>query len=130
MQYNGFNNGSLRATFAMLEPRGWKSKETVNYGLKELLHCGFIERTRKGKRFGGTHFPSLYALTWEPQHANDVDGIPARLVPSDAWKADHERFLRPVRKKKPKGGIRTCKGRNPSLSKDEIRPEQNEGATQ
>jgi hypothetical protein len=60
--YNGRNNGDLSATFSELQLKGWKSKETLNNALKELMYKGFIFKTRQG-RFPKTC--SLYALTWK-----------------------------------------------------------------
>ncbi len=60
-QYNGSNNGDLQAAFTILNGRGWKSSETLNRALKELLKFGFIVKTRQG------YFPktcSLFGLTW------------------------------------------------------------------
>lgn len=60
--YNGRNNGDLSATFSDLQLKGWRSKETLNNALKELMDKGFIFKTRQGC------FPktcSLYALTWK-----------------------------------------------------------------
>ncbi len=60
--HNGRNNGDLSATFSELQLKGWKSKETLNNALKELMNKGFIFKTRQG-RFPKTC--SLYALTWK-----------------------------------------------------------------
>lgn len=112
LQFNGYNNGNLIATWSHMERRGWKSKETLNQALAELLHYGFIERTRKGKRIGGKHHPSLYALTWESIH-DCGKGYPARLIPSHAWSEAREPWQRPRRPRRqtdskiPKNGNRT-----------------------
>lgn len=61
-QYNGANNGDLQASFSILKHKGWKSSETLDGALKELLESGFLVKTRQG------YFPnvcSLYALTWQ-----------------------------------------------------------------
>lgn len=63
--YNGANNGDLSAAFSQLKKRGWRSQNTLNICLKELIHYGFIIKTRQGDL---TKKPSLYALTW---HAID-----------------------------------------------------------
>lgn len=60
--HNGRNNGDLSAAFSELQLKGWRSKETLNNALKELLDKGFIFKTRQG-RFPKTC--SLYALTWK-----------------------------------------------------------------
>jgi len=62
-QYNGSNNGDLQASFSVLKHKGWKSSETLDSALKELLECGFLVKTRQGC------FPnicSLFGLTWQP----------------------------------------------------------------
>jgi len=60
-QYKGSNNGDLCATWSMMEKRGWKSRSTLHEALNELLHYGFIIKTKQG----GQHAPSLYAITWK-----------------------------------------------------------------
>lgn len=62
-QYNGKNNGDLSASFKDMGLKGWKSSNTLNKALKELLEFGFIVKTRQG------HFPktcNLYGITWKP----------------------------------------------------------------
>ncbi|MDX1346969.1 MAG: hypothetical protein R3189_01835 [Thiomicrorhabdus chilensis] len=62
-QYNGGNNGDLQASFSILKHKGWKSSETLDGAIKELLESGFLVKTRQG------YFPnicSLYGLTWQP----------------------------------------------------------------
>jgi len=60
-QYNGINNGDFTATWTYMKKRGWRSRETLNNKIKELIDAGFIEKTRQG----GKHQCSLYAMTWE-----------------------------------------------------------------
>jgi alkylhydroperoxidase/carboxymuconolactone decarboxylase family protein YurZ len=60
-QFNGSNNGDLQAAFSILKGKGWKSSETLDRALKELLTIGLIVKTRQG------YFPntcSLFGLTW------------------------------------------------------------------
>lgn len=59
--YNGSNNGDLCAAFSMMKKYGWSSQATLDWGIKELMHYGFIEKTRQGDL---TKKPSLYAITW------------------------------------------------------------------
>jgi len=59
-QYNRFNNGDLCATYKVMKPRGWTSKDQLQKGLDELEHYGFILMSRQG----GKHKCNLYALTW------------------------------------------------------------------
>lgn len=59
-QFNGSNNGDLTAAFTIMKKRGWNSKETLRLAIDELLHYGWITRTRIG---GLNRTPNLYALT-------------------------------------------------------------------
>jgi hypothetical protein len=43
-----------------MQPRGWKSKDTLNKALKELLAGDWLEVTRQG----GRHKATLYAVTF------------------------------------------------------------------
>src|SRR5690349_7962559 len=58
-QYRGKNNGDLCAAWKVMQPRGWKSRDTLARAISELLAAGLIEKTRQG----GLHCCSLYALT-------------------------------------------------------------------
>ena len=98
-QYNGFNNGNLEATWTTMQKRGWRSKDTLNVAIQELLYYGFIVRTRKGKRLGGVHYPSLYALTCYSIQGTGK-GYPVSPIASDAWKETREPYTRPERKRK------------------------------
>lgn len=82
-QYRGANNGDLSAAWRILHPLGWKSRDTLTRALAELLHFGFIEKTRQG----GLNRCSLYALTWKPidECGGKLD-VPATRVPSGLWK--------------------------------------------
>jgi hypothetical protein len=54
------HNGDLSAAWTTLQPRGWKSKETLQKALNELRASGLIVLTRQG----GRHLCSLYGLGW------------------------------------------------------------------
>lgn len=112
MQFNGYNNGNIIATWSHMEQRGWRSKETLNLALQELLHYGFIHCTRKGKRIGGAHHPSLYALGWEPVH-DCGKGFSATLRPSNGWKQEHEPWSRPRRPRHSAPNPEKTQGRQP-----------------
>jgi hypothetical protein len=60
-QYRGNNNGDLCAAWKLMQPRGWKSEETLHKAKLELLDAGLMVETRKGAR---PNKASLYALTW------------------------------------------------------------------
>jgi len=82
-QYRGHNNGDLSAAWKIMQPRGWKSRDTLSRALAELLAAGMIEKTRQG----GLHLCSLFALTW---HAIDECSgkldVPPTRVASGLWK--------------------------------------------
>jgi hypothetical protein len=59
-QYKGDNNGDLCAAWTVMQPRGWKSKDTLSKALKELRAAGWLEVTRQG----GRHMATLYAVTF------------------------------------------------------------------
>lgn len=82
-QYRGTNNGDLAATWNLMRPLGWRSRDTLHKALRELLALGFIELTRQG----GINRPSLYALTWraiDPCQGK-LDCPPANVA-SNAWR--------------------------------------------
>ncbi len=83
VQYRGNNNGDLSATWAAMQERGWRSKETLTRAKRELQELGLIVETRMGAR---PNRASLYALTW---HALDECAkleITARSFPRGAYK--------------------------------------------
>lgn len=88
-QYRGNNNGDLSAAWRIMRKLGWRSRDTLQRALADLLEAGMIELTRQG----GLHFGcNLYALTW---HAIDeCDGkldVPATRVPSSLWRPPSEK---------------------------------------
>jgi len=82
-QYNGKNNGDITATWSYMKKRGWKSRDTLNNKIKELIDAGFIEKTRQG----GKHQCCLYAITWEAIHecGGKLD-VKKTRVASRLWK--------------------------------------------
>lgn len=62
-QYNGRNNGDLCASFTVMHPHNWTSKDQLGKALGELLEAGFLIKTRQGRR---PNVASLYALSWRP----------------------------------------------------------------
>lgn len=87
-QYRGHNNGDLSAAWKIMQPRGWKSRDTLCRALAELLAAGMIEKTRQG----GLHVCSLFALSW---HAIDECSgkldVSATRVASGLWKPSPRR---------------------------------------
>ena len=65
-QFRGYNNGDLQATWKLLKPKGWASKETVQKAYEELERHGWIVRTRQG----GLNRCSLFAITFLPINGN------------------------------------------------------------
>lgn len=61
VQYRGDNNGDLCAAWKFMQPRGWRSEETLQKAKQELIGAGLIVETRKGAR---PNKASLYAVTW------------------------------------------------------------------
>jgi hypothetical protein len=84
-QFRGHNNGDLAVTWKVLQPRGWKSKDTLRNALLELLAAGMIELTRQG----GLHCANLYAFTWIEIHecGGKLD-VKATRVASNAWRRE------------------------------------------
>lgn len=80
--YNGNNNGDLCAAWKLMQPRGWKSRDTLDKAKAELEAKQFIERTRQG----GRNIPTLYAVTFFA-----IDECGGKLdvkhagTPSGAW---------------------------------------------
>ncbi len=61
-QYTGRNNGDLTAAWAVMHPKGWRSKGTLHAACNELIRVGFIVLTRQG----GKNRCSLFGITWQP----------------------------------------------------------------
>lgn len=78
-QYRGCNNGDLCVAFSIMEKRGWKSKSSLQYAIKELLKSDLIRLTRQG----GRKIPNLYAITWQPidECNGKLDISSTRLAP-------------------------------------------------
>lgn len=82
-QYRGKNNGDLCASWRVMQPRGWRSRDTLSRALRGLLNGHLIELTRQG----GMNACSLYALTW--LQIDDCKGkldVPATSKASGLWK--------------------------------------------
>jgi hypothetical protein len=82
-QFRGNNNGDLTAAWAVMQPRGWVSKDTLSRAVHELLEHGWIVVTRQG----GRRIATLYAVTWLGiDHCGGKLDVAANPVPSHAWK--------------------------------------------
>ena len=63
LQYNGFNNGALVASWAhMRDVRGWRSKAALSKSRKELVDTGFLLITDYQGKY--TKLATYYAITW------------------------------------------------------------------
>ena len=88
-QFNLKNNGDLCAAFSIMRRRGWKSKDTLNRKLRELIDAGFIQQTRQG---GLNNGPNLYAITWKPidecldKRGNHKLDVSPTKEPSNLWR--------------------------------------------
>ena len=85
LQYNGYNNGDLQATWSFMSKRGWKSKATLHRAIKELRDRWWILVARQG----GRHKATLYALSFLA--IDECDGkleIAATRSPPSTWKND------------------------------------------
>lgn len=83
-KYNGFNNGDLSFTWRQAKIHGWKSKQTHEKAIKELLKHKILIKTRQG----GKNKCCLYALTLYA--IDDVKGkfdhgIKATTTPTGGW---------------------------------------------
>ena len=70
MQYNLANNGNLSCCHKLMQPRGWKSRTTIEKARAELEQTGWIVRTQQGS----LNRPNLYALTFH--EINECRGKP------------------------------------------------------
>ncbi len=95
LQFRGANNGDLSSAWRLMQPRGWRSRDTLGRALAELLHFGIIEKTRQG----GLNHCSLFALTWLAidECRNKLD-VPATRVASGLWNSPQPPM--PARKRK------------------------------
>jgi hypothetical protein len=79
-QLNGSNNGDLTAAWSVLSKRGFKSKDTIERAIKELLTRGLIVKTRRGASgIDGKRQPTLYGVTWLLIPTVDYNGTPYRF---------------------------------------------------
>lgn len=91
------NNGDLCVSITLMRERGWKSKESLDLAIKELVHYGFALKTRYGGLGRG---PDLYALTFLA--IDECDGkldVQPTNVPSNEWALPKKKWERPKRKK-------------------------------
>jgi hypothetical protein len=92
-QFNGANNGDLCAAWKVMQPRGWKSEETLHLAKHELLDAGMIAETRKGRR---PNLCGLYGITWLKLNPSNKYDIQPFAFPFGAWEKN-----RPHKPKQP-----------------------------
>src|SRR5215471_7796261 len=82
-QYNGHNNGDLCASWSLMAKLGWRSKDTLQKAMKELLERGWLSITRRGDR----RKPNLYALSFlKVDECNGKLDVHATVAPLHTWK--------------------------------------------
>jgi hypothetical protein len=87
--YSGFNNGDLAVTLTVMEPFGWKGNDQLRKALSELMHYGFLVKTRQG----GRNLCSLYALGWHAiDHCKGKHDATETRTPPDFWRKQFEPF--------------------------------------
>jgi hypothetical protein len=95
LQFRGGNNGDLSAAWKTMQPRGWRSRDTLWRALMELLHFGLIEKTRQGS----LNHCNLYALTLLAiDECRSKLDVPATRVASGLWKTPQPPMPKPKRK--------------------------------
>lgn len=86
-------NGDLCMAWSVMQPLGWKSRDTLNRARQQLLRLGFVEVTQHG----GRKVPTLYAVTWLAVAAfPKKPWITPTRVPSGLWRKPPQD--QPVRK--------------------------------
>ncbi len=84
-QYHGGNNGEIKLTAARVSKYGFRSADTLNRAIKQLLVRGLLVRTRQGG-LGGKKLPSLYALGWLEIPRNPRLEIRTPVDAKNAWR--------------------------------------------
>jgi len=83
-QYRGDNNGDMCAAWKVMQPRGWRSQETLQKAKRDLIDLGLIVETRKGAR---PNKATLYAVTWcALDHCGGKLDISERAFPRGAYR--------------------------------------------
>jgi len=114
-QYNGKNNGNLRASLLRQSGR-WKSEDTMSVAIDQLVDGGWLVKTKQGGMGIG---PSLFAVTWWPIDACEGrHDHPIESVASNLWnkKLPHRNPVDST----PKSGVRASESCSES---DQLTPE-------
>lgn len=88
-QHGGRENGNLAAPYRQLEAWGVTAAD-VRKGMAELIHTGFVARTKEGRRLDGVGVPARYALTWLPTNA----GSSNEEKPTHEWSSVIDRLAK------------------------------------
>jgi len=92
------NNGDLCITAKVMKECGWNSRESLYMARNELIHYGFIEKTRIAMQINQCH---LYAITfYSIDYCNGKLDVKETKVPSNLWKQAKRKWKRPKRGKK------------------------------
>jgi hypothetical protein len=92
-QFNGKNNGDLTAAFSVMKKRGWKSKETLHLAIDELLHYGWLIRTRVGGLNKSCHLYAFSFLSID-DCSGKIDCKPTKAPPG-GWNQQHDKWVKP-----------------------------------
>lgn len=83
--YNRRNNGDLAITFSMMQERGWASDETLRDAREELIHFGFLKKSRQG----GRNHCNLFALTFFPvDECGGKHDLQESSNPTNEWRVE------------------------------------------
>lgn len=90
---NAKRNGDISLTPKLMEPRGWKSRETLGAAIYELVKSGILIKTRQGTR----EDTCLYALTLFPLDCDQskIDINPWAYQPGREHASGNPRLLDP-----------------------------------
>lgn len=92
------NNGDLCITAKVMKECGWNSRESLYMARDELIHYGFVEKTRRAMQRNQCH---LYAITFfSIDYCNGKLDVKETRVPSNLWKQAKRKWKRPKRKNK------------------------------
>jgi hypothetical protein len=85
-QFSGTNNGDLSPSWRLMKARGWKSKDTLDRALRELVERQWLVRTRPG----GRNLAALYAMTFRSiDECGRKHDIAPTTRPGDDWRRGH-----------------------------------------
>lgn len=102
-QFKGKNNGDITFAWSIMSKRGFKSQDTLNKAIHELIDANMILRTREGYFQKPNNRCALYAVTW--QAIDDCYGKDLEIAPTTTpprkFSMEHLIKNHPLRKPKP-----------------------------